>query len=73
MHSRARCAGHGLEILILGRIVSNPAFYFEASIRAAVEKRHIEIASMASAVIVIAAPNSGASLLGVERVTELFS
>jgi hypothetical protein len=39
MHLRTRCAGHGLEYLILGRIVSNPTFYFEATIRAAVEKR----------------------------------
>jgi hypothetical protein len=26
VHSRTRCAGHGLEYLILGRIVSNPTF-----------------------------------------------
>jgi hypothetical protein len=51
MHSRTLCAGHGRESLVFGRIVSNPTFYFEASIRASVKNVDIVMASAASEMI----------------------
>jgi hypothetical protein len=42
MHPAAGRAGHRLKSLLLGRIVRDPALYFQARIGAAVEKRHYD-------------------------------
>ena len=72
MHSRTLCAGHGRESLVFGRIVSNPTFYFEASIRASVKKRRHRDGLCGVGNDRGSRRRPIASLLGVDQVTELF-